>query len=477
MKILLINPNLSAADRYGKSLGKVGPSCEPLGLAYIAAAIREKRQDEIKILDMIPLDMSLDGVKKEVEEFKPDVVGISFLTPMFVHVKKLIEAVKEVSEAKIVVGGPHLTIMPLDTLKDIPQVDVGVVGEGEETFPELCDAFEGKLKLEKVKGIVYRDEGVKMTPMRSFIENIDDCPLPARDLLPMKLYTPAPTYYQRTPSFLVLTSRGCPFRCVYCSKIGGRKYRHHSVERVLKEVNILIDEYKAKEVIFRDDTFTVNKKFAMDLCNALIENGIHKKIKWTCMTRVPLVDKEVLSLMKKAGCWSIHFGIESGSQRLLKLIKKDITLDQAKKAVKWCREVGIETKAFFMLGLPTETVEDSKQTIKFTRELDPDMIQVTLTIPYPGTELYNMARADGTLNSMNWEDYQTWAGWSDKNLVFVPKGRDAEELKELQKKTMRDFYLRPKVVLRMISKIKSYDMLKMYFIGAYALVESKLSKN
>ncbi|MAG77815.1 B12-binding domain-containing radical SAM protein [archaeon] len=477
MKILLINPNLSAADRYGKSLGKVGPSCEPLGLAYIAAVIREKRSDEIKILDGIPFNLSLDDIKKEVEDYKPDVIGITFLTPMFVHVKKLIEAVKEVSEAKIVVGGPHLTIMPMDTLKDIPQVDFGVVGEGEETFPELCDAFEGKLELKDVKGIVYRDDGIKMTAMRNFVDNIDDCPLPARDLLPMESYVPAPTYYQRTPTFLVLTSRGCPFRCVYCSKIGGRKYRHHSIERVLKEVNVLIDEYKAKEIIFRDDTFTVNRKFAMDLCNVLIENGINKKIKWTCMTRVTLVDKEILSLMKKAGCWSIHFGIESGSQRLLKLIKKDIDLNQAKKAVKWCREVGIETKAFFMLGLPTETKEESEQTIRFTRDLDPDMIQVTLTVPYPGTELYNMAKEDGTLNSMNWEDYQTWAGWADKDLVFVPKGREAKELKEMQKRAMREFFLRPKVIFRLVTKIKSYDMFKMYFAGAYALVESKLKKS
>ena len=195
------------------------------------------------------------------------------------------------------------------------------------------------------------------------------------------------------------------------------------------------------------------------------------------MTRVTLVDKEILSLMKKAGCWSIHFGIESGSQRLLKLIKKDIDLNQAKKAVKWCREVGIETKAFFMLGLPTETKEESEQTIRFTRDLDPDMIQVTLTVPYPGTELYNMAKEDGTLNSMNWEDYQTWAGWADKDLVFVPKGREAKELKEMQKRAMREFFLRPKVIFRLVTKIKSYDMFKMYFAGAYALVESKLKKS
>jgi radical SAM superfamily enzyme YgiQ (UPF0313 family) len=177
--------------------------------------------------------------------------------------------------------------------------------------------------------------------------------------------------------------------------------------------------------------------------------------------------------MSKAGCWSIHFGIESGSQRLLNLIKKDITLEQAKDAVKWARDAKIETKCFFMLGLPTETKEESLQTIAFTKELDPDWIQVTLTVPYPGTELFNIASSDGTLNSMNWENYQTWAGWADKDLVFMPKGRDAQELKELQKRAMREFYMRPKVIFRMLKQLRSKSMLKMYFAGALALVKSK----
>ena len=191
------------------------------------------------------------------------------------------------------------------------------------------------------------------------------------------------------------------------------------------------------------------------------------------MTRVNLVDFELLKLMKKAGCWSIHYGVESGSQRLLDLIEKGITIEQVRNAFRWTKEAGIETKAFFMLGLPSETREESLQTIRFSREIGADWIQVTITVPYPGTKLYETAKKDGTLKSFNWEDYQTWAGWSDKDLVFVPKNRNQKELKELQKLAMRQFYLRPKFIFSQILNIKSLGQLKTYFNGALALISSK----
>jgi len=238
-------------------------------------------------------------------------------------------------------------------------------------------------------------------------------------------------------------------------------------------MRILIDEYGAKEIIFRDDTFTIDKNHIKGLCKEIIRQGFHKKIKWTCMTRVNLVTEELLQLMARAGCWSIHYGVESGSQRLLDLIQKDITIEQVKKAFKWTKKAGIEIKAFFMLGLPTETREESLKTIRFTKEIDPDWIQVTITVPYPGTKLYEIAQKDGTLKSLEWENYQTWAGWSDKELAYVPEGRNQEEIKQLQKQAMREFYLRPRFIIKQLKNLTSWNAIKTYANGAYAIATSK----
>ena len=474
MNIVFIDPNLSTSERYGKALGKVGPTCEPLGLAYLAAALKEKRNDKIKIIDAAASSYGLNELKNILIKLKPDVIGIRIITPMYLVAKDTIKMIREtIPNTKIVVGGPHPTIFPKQTMEEVPEIDFVGIGEGERIIVELLDAIENKRPISGVKGILYRkNNNIIMNEFREPIKDIDALPLPDRNLLNMKKYKPAPTYYKKLPSYIMLTSRGCPFNCTYCSKIFGRLYRYHSVDRIIKEMKILIYKYGAREIIFRDDTFTINKDHVRNLCNEIIKQELNEKIKWTCMTRVHLVDRDLLLLMKKAGCWSIHYGIESGNQRLLNLIRKGITLEQCRNAIKWTKEFGIETKTFFMIGLPTETKEESMKTLKFTKELDPDWIQVTITVPYPGTELYETAKKDGTLKSFKWEDYQTWAGWSDKDLVYTPEERNAEELKKLQKKAMRDFYFRPKFIIKQIKNLRS-DNINMYLSGAYALFKSR----
>ena len=477
MNILLISPCLSTSDRYGSALGKVGPTTEPLGLAYLAAYLRQQRPkaDHIEILDMAALNYGEEDLKKKLAEKIWDLTGVMILTPMYIRAKETIAIIKKSRpETKIVLGGPHATIFPEQTLEEISEIDYSVIGEGEITFCELVNAIDKKKHTTKIPGLAYRQSGkVKMTKPRALIQNIDELPKPARDLLPMRTYNPAPTYYKKLPSYIMLTSRGCPFQCAYCSKIFGTQYRFHSIERIISEMEELIYKYRAKEIIFRDDTFTINKMHVVKLCQEIIRKGFHKKIKWTCMTRVNLVSYELLRLMNKAGCWSIHYGVESGSQRLLDIIQKGITLEQVRNAFRWTRKAGIETKAFFMLGLPTETREESLKTIKFTKELDPDWIQVTITVPYPGTKLYEMTQKDKTLRSHKWENYQTWAGWSDKELVYYPEGRDPNDLKALQTRAMREFYLRPKFIARQLMNLKSFENIKRYSQGALALVKSK----
>lgn len=478
MKIMLIQPGLTLDERYGKHLGKVGPTCEPMGLAYLAAAIREAKSVNVEILDLTATQISTDALRRRLKEYNPDVVGVSILTPMYLKAKEIVSIAREVlPETKIIVGGPHVTVFPEITLEENRDIDIACFGEAEDTIVELLNAFSSNKPLGYVKGIAYREKGnVKMNPAREIRMDIDSIPLPARDLLPMDKYRPAPTYFKRLPSYLILASRGCPFNCAYCSKVSGRVYRKHSVKRIIDEINILLNEYGAKDIIFRDDTFTVDRNHVIELCNEMIRLGLNKRFEWSCMTRVNLVDKELLKIMKKAGCWSIHYGVESGNQRLLDLIDKGITLQQVRDAFKWTREAGIEIKAFFMLGLPSETKEESMQTIRFSKEIDPDWVQFTITVPYPGTKLYEITKKDKTLKSFKWENYQTWAGWSNKELVYMPEGRNAEELKELQKYAMRSFYLRPKFILRQLKELRYPGRLKTYLLGAYALARSKLVK-
>jgi anaerobic magnesium-protoporphyrin IX monomethyl ester cyclase len=480
MKVLLINPDLSLSERYGL-LAKLGPTTEPLGLAYLAAAIR-KAKHNVKIIDAAPLHYKPSDLMQDISKNDYDVIGITFMTPMYSCAMGIVRMIRDADKAvKIIVGGPHVTIMPEETLMDNRAIDFAVLGEGEYTIVELLDALGQEQKdVTKITGIAWVDKKTDKlikTPQREPEKNIDNIPIPARDLLPMKLYKPTPTYYQKLPAFILLTTRGCPFQCSYCSKIFGNKIRYHSVERVIEEMEILINEYGAQEIIFRDDTFTVNREYTIKLCKEIIKRNINKKVKWMCMTRVNLVDKELLTIMKKAGCWSMHFGVESGSQHLLNLIRKGVTIEQIKNAFVLTRETGIKTKAFFMLGLPNEKREDSLRTISFAKELDPDGVQFTMTVPYPGTELFEIAKASGHMKSFRWEDYQTWSGWTNKDLVYIPEGRTQQELRELQKRAMRIFYLRPKIILRSILEVKSLDIFKSYFYGGLALLQSGITRS
>ena len=281
----------------------------------------------------------------------------------------------------------------------------------------------------------------------------------------MSLYKPAPTYYNKLPSFLMLTSRGCPYRCVYCSKVSGNLYRHHSIDRIIKEMNILIDKYNAKEIIFRDDTFTIDKKHIEDLCQEIIKRGLNKKIKWTCMTRVPLVTEDLLKLMKKAGCWSRHYGVESGSQRLLDLIQKDITIKQVKDAFKWTRKAGIEIKAFFMLGLPTETKEESLQTIKFTKDSKPDWIQVTITVPYPGTKLYEEAKSKNLLKLNSWEDLD-----GTKGPIIESEFLNKNQMSGIIRKAYLSYYTSPRIIIQNLKTISDWNSFRKVMRGAFSVL-------
>ena len=471
MKVLFIMPSMD--NGYWKTLGKkVGPRSEPLSLVYIATTLNHNGH-QATILDCEAEGLSLGDVEKHLKENNFGMVGIAMLTLMYSQCVDLAKLVKKVNpDTKVVVGGPHPTTNAIQVLTDIPEVDFAVIGEAEFTFLDLVKAVENKTNLSEIKGIAYRDNNniPKITPEREMIEDLDIIPMPDRKLLKMNLYRPSVSYYKKLPAYIVLTSRGCPYRCTFCSKVFEKTYRYNSSDRVVAEVKDLVENFGAKEIVFRDDTFTMKKSWTEEVCNKLIAEGLNKKIRWSCMTRVNLITPDLLRLMKQSGCWGIHFGVESGNQRLLDLMKKDVTVEQIRDAFKWTREAGIETRAFMMLGLPSETREESLETIQFAKSLNPDWAQFTICTPYPGTEMYKQAIESGEMKTGNWDNFQTWGGFSDHKLVFVPHGRTSEELKNMQKYALRSFYFRPKIILRKMTKLDNLPILKKYITGAFALM-------
>jgi anaerobic magnesium-protoporphyrin IX monomethyl ester cyclase len=458
MKVLLVNPPFTLEDRYGKKLKIAGPLLPSLGLAYIAAVL-ERDGHDVEILDAPALDMHASGIAAHVSKKRYDVIGVTAQTPMYGRFVEALKAIRPAApDAVLMAGGPHSSIMPKEILLENPELDYSIYGEGEVTVCELMKVIEGTMKPQEVSGIGYRDgREVRVTPPRPFIKDIDDIPMPARHLLPMKRYRPAPSTYKRTPLLHMITSRGCPFSCVYCSSrsIFGRVYRAHSPKRVADEMEMIVKKYGAREIFFLDDIFTLDRKWATAVCDEIIRRGLHKKVEWSCSTRVNVVDQDLLLHMRKAGCWQIHYGLESGSQRLLDYIKKGITLEQSRMAVRFARKAGIQVRAYFMVGLPTETREETLQTIKFAKDVDPDYAKFSLTTPYPGTPLFDMANERGEIKSFSWSTYKTLGGFTDDERPYIPRGRTGAELKFMEKKAYRDFYLRPSYAIKKLMRIRS----------------------
>ena len=476
MRVLLVNPPYTAEDRYGKDLGKFGPLNEPLGLAYLAANL-ERGGHEVSILDAPALDLTSTGICKSIEAESYDLIGVTMLTPMYRRSIEVVRAIKKAfPKLPIVVGGPHPTILPEETLIENKEIDFAVIGEGEIVFLNFVNALEKGEDTEGIPGIAYRkNDSVVVNKPPEMIAHLDDLPIPARHLLPMHAYHMTESRTQAEHAFTVSVSRGCPFNCAFCCRIiFGRKVRHHSVDRIIDEITTLVNDYGAKEINLEADTLTVNKHFINSLCEKIIASGLSKKITWTCESRIDTINKDMLKKMREAGCWEISYGVETGSQRLLDLIHKDISLEQIEKTFAITKRIGIDIRAFYMLGIPTETREESLKTIAFAKKLDARWSQFTVFTPFPGTELYDMVVKEGALKSHNWADYKTHGGWTKGGLAYVPRGRSVEEMKKLQKQAYRAVYLRPRVFLRFLRDINSIKKIKEYSIGFWVLLKTML---
>lgn len=369
MKVTLVYP---ATIRFGTS------GSPPLGVLYVASYLRNHDID----CDVFDMNFSSwSDFQIMLRKRKPDVVGFSVTTPIAERGFKAAKMVREIlPNSKIVFGGPHATVDPIGTKE---HADIVVMGEGEITmFNILKEIGAGN----NVNGIILGE----------VVKNLDDLPFPDRKMVDMKKY----------PSHSLMASRGCPYNCLYCQptqrKLFGNKVKFRSVSDVMNEIDWIISEFgRSKEFYSLDDVFTINKDWVFDFCKEIRK----RKIAWMCITRVSLVDDRLLSAMASAGCVRIFYGVESGSQRILNFMRKGITIKQIKNAFKLTHKNGILANAFLMVGTPTETKEDLELTAKLIGEIHPDAIQISITTPLVGTDLYSYCENRNRLNFHSLAEY------------------------------------------------------------------------
>lgn len=359
-----------------------------LGLGYLAA-ILERDGHQVRIFDFaLYPNAPLEEDVQQVCTFDPQMIGITAMSSVYHSAVQTATLLKACLGRPIVIGGPHATVYPERVLAESPVIDCVVRGEGEETIRQLARALDGTGgNLGAIDGLTYRNRSeIVSNPDRPLIRDLDSLPFPARHLFDLKRYglrTPG-----GQPMVTMLSSRGCPYNCSYCFKgIVGRTYRQRSPGNIIAELRQVIDQYDIRNFYFIDDLFTIDLR----RLNALTEQLVAARldIRWQCLGRVDRVDAEVLRKMYAAGCRRIHYGIESGNQRILDGVGKGIKLEQVRQAVRWTQEAGIEVKGYFMLGLPGDTEETLQQTIELATELDLDETMFSLTTPFPGTRLWD----------------------------------------------------------------------------------------
>lgn len=350
----------------------------PLGLSYAASAF-EQAGAEVKIIDFIISRYTPEKLTRELEDFKPDLLGANSVTMNFPQAAEIVTTAKKIDPALLtLMGGPHVSFDVINTLKTYPEIDMLVIGEGEETISELVNQFQGPGNWADIQGIAFRENGnIIQTGRRALIDDLNRLPLPARHLLPMSRY--------QALGFPVsmITGRGCPYACIFCQgrKMVGSKARSRKASLVVDEIEQILS-YGFTRINIADDLFTSDREKVHEVCEEIRRRRL--SLTWTAFSRVNTVDKETLRLMRETGCDCISFGIESGNQEMLKRVRKGITLDQARKAVALCKEAGILPHASFMVGLPGETPETLKDTAEFSKSLD-IIYGFHFLAPFPGT--------------------------------------------------------------------------------------------
>jgi len=457
-KILLLNPEWKVKGE-DNLWGKVASKYPSLGLGYVAAVL-QKHNHKVFFVDMLAESMSVEEFKNSYD-YCVDFVGITATTPLINNALLIAEIIKKISPStKVILGGVHPTVKSDEVIQN-PNVDIVVRGEGEYTMLEIVE----NKPLQSIKGITYVENGeIVRNDNREQIKDLNELPVPAFDLMPISKYKPAIGAYKRLPAMSLLTSRGCVGVCSFCYRLFDKPIRFRSAEKIIEEILFLQEKYGIKEISFYDDTFTAIKSNVRKFCELVLEKKLD--VTWSCFTRVNYIDEDLFKLMKRAGCHLVLFGVESGNQKILDRMHKMITLKQIREAVKICKRVGLKTRASYILGCLGDTEETIQQTISLSLELDTDYAQYNIMTAYPGTEVWKEAEREGWLVVKDY-DYSV----SDFSMSLPTIGND--RLMELYKLAHKRFYFRPKILLRHLLDIRSWNDVKQKLIGGLAVALQK----
>jgi anaerobic magnesium-protoporphyrin IX monomethyl ester cyclase len=457
MKVLLINPPQAFYPGSEQPAGNL-----PIGLMYIAAVL-QRAGVTVEILDAfmeatfqkngetITVGMPFEQIKQEVQNRKPDIVGIS--GPFTCQIENSIivsKLTKEVNpDILTVMGGPHVTLVPKEFLEEAKDVDVAVIGEGEYAMLEVAQAFEGKKQLSEIQGIAYREkEKVIINPSRALIENLGELPYPAYDLVDMEHYlNPKKIGYRsfQDRAISMITSRGCPFNCCFCAVHlhMGQKFRAHSVQYVLDHIQYVVDKFKVKNIFFEDDNLTLDVKRFEAICDGIIERNI--KIGWETPNgvRADCLNMELLKKMKQSGANSIFVGVESGDQQILdNVICKSLDLKRVVEFAKDAKQIGLKTGAFYIIGFPGETKENMQRTVDFALGLKRDFdvgMHLFIATPSYGTRLYEECKAKGYIQqNLTWNAFAEARQPKGMPLIKTNEFTPAE-VKEIAAKALAEY--------------------------------------
>ncbi len=454
-KIVLVNPPMHIEEVYGK-FSEWGGASPPTGLCYLAVYLRDHNYD-VSIIDGEALRLSCQETVNKILNEQPDLVGLSCKTLWVINAGKIANAIKEKNHnITVIAGGHHVTSLPKQSLEEFPGFDAIVMGEGEITVLDYIDTINANDDLSNVKGIAYRNSNdIKVNQRREETLDINQLHKPAFDLLPELTvhYNPSLANVKSLPAFPLITSRGCPFQCAFCDRnVFGNTTRIPPAEYTFSIIEDLYYKHGISNLLFDDDNIMINKKILFKLMELIRESDM--KLSFSCQARVNSIDEESLTLLKESGCWQLMFGIESGSQKILKAMKKGTKLHQIENAISLCRKLGIKTFGMFILGFPGETIETLQETVEFIKALKLNDIACFLFTPLPGSDIYEHIEKYGQYKKQ-WDK-----GNSMEHSLFIPEGLEEKTLKEFVGRCNNACYSNFRQIIRFPTRFTSMAHIK-----------------